>query len=44
MTFGGKKLYRLGFMLTNMVFAKGLHLLVHLREFCNQRLVCVISV
>jgi len=43
-TFGGKKLYRLGFMLTNMVFAKGLHLLVHLREFCNQRLVCVISV
>jgi len=43
-TFGGKKLYRLEFMLINMVFAKGLRLLVHLREFCNQRLACVIYV
>ena len=44
MTFGAKKLYRLGFMLINMVFTKGLHLIVHLREFCNQRLACVISI
>ena len=44
MTFGGKKLYRLEFMLINVDFAKGLRLLVHLREFRNQRLACVISV
>jgi len=43
-TLGGKKLYRLEFMLMNVDFAKGLRLLVHLREFRNQRLVCIISV
>jgi len=35
--FGGKKFYRLGFTIINVAFAMGLCLLVHLREFHNQR-------
>jgi len=35
--FGGKKIYRLGFTLINLNFMMGLCLLVHLREFHNQR-------
>jgi len=36
--FGGKKFYRLEFTIIKVDFAKGLCLLVHLREFHNQRL------
>jgi len=35
--FGGKKFYRLGFTFINVDFTMGSCLLVHLREFHNQR-------
>ena len=35
--FGGKKFYRWGFTLINVDFTMGSCLLVHLREFHNQR-------
>ena len=35
--FGGKNFYRLGFTLINVDFTMGACLLVHLREFHNQR-------